>query len=582
MTSAFRLKQRAARFGSIFVSVLTITLYHRYLCLTAFAKGSYGWTYNAHQGFDPTTAFFVDKGPVLWLGVAGDVLFATATALLFTLAPYTVLLISFGVLAFFYASNIEHVKANLTSIDLDLLSFATDTTFIDAHLTSGIIVNAAIFFAIALVLLRLERLGHVARFSVLIGVALSTAAFAYIPNSFRISEPAWLQTHPLLPTLGQSRLETSDRNFDTAAFDRAQVIELGPERLNVLFVYLEGLSRFSLTKADMKTLGTLADQNISLERFVGHQLITSNGLYTTLTGDVPSFISSKHKWDDLADSAEVTAEALPVVLSEQGYHTAFLQSAPLAFMSKDTHLAELGFEELRGNQDWSSGDGVLRNGWGIDDRSLFRNVVNYIDDLDGTQPWFISVLTTGTHAPYNVPHDFLPQEISARYRALKYLDIAVAELMQKLEVRGLLANTVVIFTADESRESSSLPPLDNQILLSWLPFIAIHPSQATQSVNQVLPNKMTRDLVLKLATNTAVPDLQAFAAESEPVIFGNVFDGRIFWYEPQTGDFFACLKGAQLGCEYWRDVHDITRPTMGIRTGQAFFPNLKNAILDRE
>ncbi len=582
MKSALGLSQRAPRFGSIFVSILTITLYHRYLCLTTFAKVSYGWTYNAYQGFNPTAAFFNDKGPVLWLGAASDVLFAIAVALVFVFAPYPLLVVSVGVLAFFYASNIEHIKANLTAIDLDLLGFATDAAFIEAHLTSDVILNAAVFFAIALGLLRLERVGRLARVGALAGAVLCAAALAYIPNSFRISEPAWLQSHPLLPTLGQSKLETSDRTFDPAAFERAQLIELGPDRLNVLVIYMEGLSRFSLTKADMETLRTLADRNISLERFVGHQLITSNGLYTTLTGDVPSFISSERKWNDLANDAEVTAEALPAILSEQGYHTAFLQSAPLAFMSKDTQLAELGFEELRGNRDWLSGGDVLRNGWGIDDRSLFRNVIRYIDDLDETQPWFISVLTTGTHAPYNVPQDFLPQEVSARYRALKYLDMAIAELMQDLENRGLLENTVVIFTSDESRESSNLSTLDNQMLLSWLPFIAIHPSQATQSVHQVLPNKMTRDLVLELTTNAATPVLQTLTAQTDPVIFGNVFDGRVFWYEPKTGDFFACLKGAQLGCEHWRDVHDITRPTQGIKTGQAYYPNLENAILDHE
>lgn len=582
MKLSFGLGTRASRLGIIFLSVLTMTLFHRYLCLTTFANFSYGWTYNAYQGFNPVDAFFADKRAVLWLGGASDILFSGIFALVFAFSPYSLLVVAIGSLAFFYASNVEHIKANLTAIDLDLMGFATDATFIDAHLTSDVITNAAVLFVIALVLLRMERFEHLSRFGVVAGVTLCGVALAYIPNSLRINEPAWLQAHPLLPTLGQPRLEASDRGFDPVAFERAPLIELGPDRLNVLTVYLEGLSRFSMTKANMDNLLALKDQNISLERFVGHQLITSNGLYTTLTGHVPSFISSERKWNGLAHNADVTAQALPFLLSKQGYHTAFLQSAPLAFMSKDTHLTELGFDELRGDRNWPSREDALRNGWGIDDRSLFQNVINYIDDLDETQPWFISVLTTGTHAPYNVPQDFLPHETSDRFRALMYLDLAIKDLMQNLKSRRLLEKTVVIFTADESRESSNLSPLDNEILLSWLPFIAIHPSRKTQLIHEVLPNKFNRDLVLELATNASDPDLQRLAAKAEPVVFGNIFSGRVFWYEPESREFFACLKSVQLGCEHWRDVQDITHPTQGTKVGQAYFPNLESAILDHE
>jgi hypothetical protein len=503
-------------------------------------------------------------------------------ALIFVFAPLPLTALAIAVLGFFYASNIEHIKANLTAIDLDLIGFATDATFIDAHLTQDVIVNAVVFFAIALVMFRLEGLRRVARFGVFAAVVLTGSALAYIPNSFRISEAAWLQAHPLLPVLGQSKLEASDRRFDPAAFERAPLIELGPDRLNVLVVYLEGLSRFSMDKADMETLQGLADRNISLERFIGHQLITSNGLYTTLTGDVPSFITSERKWNDLTGNPGVSASALPSVLADHGYHTAFLQSAPLTFMSKDKHLAELGFQELRGYHNWSSDTDALRNGWGIDDQSLFRNVIEYIDDLEGTKPWFVSVLTTGTHAPYNVPPDFLPQQGSDRYRALRYLDAAIKEMMRGLEDRGLLDTTVVIFTSDESREASNLPSLDNEILLSWLPFIAVHPSHTTRSITQVVPSKSTRNLVLELATHTAEPNLGKAFMSDDPVIFGNVFNGRIFWYEPKTAAFFACHKGPQLGCEHWRGVHDVTRPTQGVTVDQAYFPKLKTAILDNE
>lgn len=579
MKSGFGSGERVARFGSIFLGVLVLTLCHRYFSLTEFATNSYAWTYNAYDGFDPVTAFLNEKAPVLWLGVASDILFSAAFAIVFAFAPNLLLVVSVIALTFFYAANIEHIKANLSAVDLDLMGFATDATFIEAHLTWDVVYFTVVYSALGLALMRIKRIKALAVTCAVAALIVCGAALAYIPNSFRITEPAWLQKHPLLPKLGQTKLEFSSREFEKSAFDRDRQAEFGADRLNVLMIYLEGLSHFSLAKAEMNVLNDLAASNIQFERFIGHQLITSNGLYTTLTGDLPSFITSESKWNALSAGSDVTKDALPSVLARNGYHTAFLQSAPLTFMSKDQHLKELGFEELRGDSDWGPGLEVFRNGWGIDDRSLFRNIVDYIDNLDDTQPWFISALTTGTHAPYNVPDDFLPNEASARYRALKFVDAAIEELMQNLDDRGLLDNTVIILTSDESRESSNLPTLDNEVLLNWLPLVAIHPSRKSASLSQIVSSKYIRSIVLNLATNTEAPDLSSLPDGNTPVIFGNVFSGRIFWYDPRTLEMFACLRDANFGCEHWKDVKDLTRPTHGTKVGQAYFPGLRDAIL---
>ena len=573
---------RIKRFGSIFLAVFVIALCNRYLSLTAYARFAYGETYNAAAGFNPVAAFFSTKAEVLWLGVALDILFCVTFALIFTFIRGPLLTLAIVILSLFYAANIEHVKANLTAIDLNLIGFATDPTFVRAQFTWDVAVYTILFSAWALALLRIERIAILTRSCALAALALTAAAVAYAPNSFRITEPAWLQSHPLFPSLGHKSLTVSNRTFEETAFARADLPELGPDRLNVLLVYLEGLSNFSRTKAEMDVLNDLADRNIMFERFIGHQLITSNGLYTSLTGDLPRFIGSERKWNELSEGDGAKMAALPAVLSEAGYHTAFLQSADLTFMSKGEHLKDLGFEEARGDTNWSDGPGVHRNGWGIDDRSLFRNVVDYIDDLETAQPWFISVLTTGTHAPYNVPEEFLAEESSARFRSLKYVDAAIAELMQELENRNLLENTVVIFTADESRESSNLASLNNEILLNWLPFVAIHPSQKQLSVSQVVTGKKTRNLVLELSTNSADPDLQPVIGDIEPILFGNVISGRIFWFDPKTQDFFACLNGPQLGCEHWSGVVDVTHPTKGAKVEQAYFPGLQDVILEHE
>ena len=151
------------------------------------------------------------------------------------------------------------------------------------------------------------------------------------------------------------------------------------------------------------------------------------------------------------------------------------ESASGEFMNKGKVVPILGFSDTLGRAAWDTYYAV--DGWGIDDRALFEHALEYISDRDPAQPWFVSVLTTGTHSPYNIPPDFRPDIPSDRMRALAYLDTAAAGLLAGLEERGLLDNTVVIFTSDESRENALEDPLKDQLILNWLPLIIRHPDR---------------------------------------------------------------------------------------------------------
>jgi phosphoglycerol transferase MdoB-like AlkP superfamily enzyme len=122
-----------------------------------------------------------------------------------------------------------------------------------------------------------------------------------------------------------------------------------------------------------------------------------------------------------------------------------MQGANLEFMNKNKFMRLIGFDEVVGNDSFH--DVERFTSWGVDDGVLFQEVLKKIDDLETKRkPWFVSVLTIGTHHPHLVPGIQIPSfEFSAAYA-----DWQAMKLLRNLENRGLLENTLVVITGDEA------------------------------------------------------------------------------------------------------------------------------------
>ena len=127
-----------------------------------------------------------------------------------------------------------------------------------------------------------------------------------------------------------------------------------------------------------------------------------------------------------------------------------MQSARLEYMRKDKFAQKVGFDEIIGNSHYKQALG--RNKWGVDDRTLYHYAFEKIQELsEKNKRWFMTLLTTSTHHPFNVPGVFSP----THKQALKYADMAVAEFIASLRDAGLLDSTLVLITSDESSGQSS-------------------------------------------------------------------------------------------------------------------------------
>lgn len=485
-------------------------------------------------------------------GIAQDVLFSAVAGLILVLAGKWPRWITLIFITAFLAANLEHIKYNYSHIDFSMLGVAADGTFLSGSLSPSFVKYFAVMSIVLMVtrgLLRFILIQNTVKYAAPV-IILGSLVFG---PDLEAHAPDWAQTNPLLPSYSGSNLPTSFEKPDKTALLNPSSSATKMGSYNILLVYLEGLSLSSLQRGSMTMMSKLANEGVNFENYVSRQIITANGLYATLTADTPSFLNRFVRWEELKEHSKPARQSLAARLNEHGYHTTYLQAADLTFMSKDTRMEILGFSEIKGDESWA--EAYSRNGWGIDDVALIEHTLSHIDNRPSEQPWFVTVLTSGTHSPYNVPNVASPE----RRDALQHADRAVAKLVSGLRSRNLLRNTVVILTSDEGRELTPGGGFLNDLTLNRLPLIVLHPDLQAMSISDYLMNTDLRNLALKLSAPLNESTLRGSLPRHSDLVFGNIITGKVFWYDPTRQTLIGCrLKG--FACLKWSDRADLFGP----------------------
>ena len=237
----------------------------------------------------------------------------------------------------------------------------------------------------------------------------------------------------------------------------------------------------SLPHRRMPELDALARSNLAYSTFLTHQRKTNRGLYALLCGELPNLLPGLPKMSDVAEAGRQTC--LPRILADAGYDTTYLQAAPLAFMLKDQFMPSIGFRGVHGRE-WF--DRAYAQGpWGLDDRAFFEQSLEMIDRLmAGEKPWFLTLLTVGTHHPYVLPAEFRPELERDGWRALAYLDGAIGSFVGALEERRVTDDTLVLLTSDESMGVGGLGPRSTVLFQNWGLLIALVPGGLRERVSE--------------------------------------------------------------------------------------------------
>ena len=229
---------------------------------------------------------------------------------------------------------------------------------------------------------------------------------------------------------------------------------------NVLLVILEGIPGAYVPQVaeffgvappiEMPGLGAIAKGSLIVPNFLTHKQQTIRGLYSALCGDYPKLGGGTPKALEMLAVDDQTLDCLPAVLASHGYRTAFIQAAPLEYMSKSTVMPVMGFAVVRGKESFQA-VGEPHRGWGPRDGEFFRQAVPMIEELDSRgDPWFATLLTVGTHHPFDAPRRDVERYGSQKTAAVMAADSALSAFFTELVARGIAEDTLIIITSDES------------------------------------------------------------------------------------------------------------------------------------
>ncbi|HDS1743774.1 MULTISPECIES: LTA synthase family protein [Pseudomonas] len=282
------------------------------------------------------------------------------------------------------------------------------------------------------------------------------------------------QTQPItpLPTAG---LTQSDLNGQKLPSGRAR---------NLLVITLEGIpgayvrpnrqalhSRFDENL--MPNLSRWAERGMNTPDYVLHTHQTIRGLYAMLCGDYDKLANGTPKGMELLTQHQRNQACLPAQLRQAGFTTHYLQGAGLRFMAKDRIMPHIGFDSVHGLE-WFSNENYLQFPWGKDDRAFFEGALDYVGQLkQQDRPWMLTLLTVGTHQPYSAPAQYLERHDTAKQAAVAYLDDAIGAFLDNLERQGVLKDTLVVITSDESHGIDGV-----RLASSWGFNLTLAPEQA--------------------------------------------------------------------------------------------------------
>jgi glucan phosphoethanolaminetransferase (alkaline phosphatase superfamily) len=219
---------------------------------------------------------------------------------------------------------------------------------------------------------------------------------------------------------------------------------------NVVIVVLEGIQYQYTSLADRQRnltphLAAVAADGVEFSNARSCLSHTTKALFALLTGRFPSASQ------DIVETVPVPmpyAGIATILRGTPGYRTAFFQSAMGSFEARPGLVHNLGFEKF-----WTRDDLADPNSFvgylGCDEFSMLEPVCQWLKASD--QPFFLTILCSVTHDPYEVPRWFAEpaREPVERYRqAIFYTDKFLQALDVELASLNLVDNTILCIVGD--------------------------------------------------------------------------------------------------------------------------------------
>ena len=237
-------------------------------------------------------------------------------------------------------------------------------------------------------------------------------------------------------------------------FDQVEISppESGGVVDNVIIVVLEGVQYNYTSMGDsggnltpfMAGLGKEGAEFSNMRSSLTH---TTKAIFSLLTGRYPSVY---HGLAETVPRAAPYASLATILRDGMNFRTAFFQSAKGNFESRPGLVFNLGFDKF-----WARDDLCDPNAFvgylGCDEFAMLGPVTDWIQAGQAGRPFFLTILCSITHDPYDVPEWFAEpakEEIERYRQSILYTDSFLAALDVELTKLNLGDNTILCVVGD--------------------------------------------------------------------------------------------------------------------------------------
>lgn len=201
----------------------------------------------------------------------------------------------------------------------------------------------------------------------------------------------------------------------------------------------------------------LARNSLNFNNHYANYPLSANALMTVFTSayDLNSKDMVIEKYPD------IKLTSLPQILKSHGYRTCLIHTGGLGYAGQKRFLRTRKLDTIIEYDQLIKSPPYNRQvGWGVDERAMIAPGVEFIE-RDRSRPFFMVFMPVNPHHPYAIPDSRFritgdpPDDADYRTKnwynylnSLYYSDVSLGMLVDELERRGLMENTLLFLFAD--------------------------------------------------------------------------------------------------------------------------------------
>jgi hypothetical protein len=252
-----------------------------------------------------------------------------------------------------------------------------------------------------------------------------------------LSTPA-LEVERFMPDAEAARIMPFRHRFSEPVFTKRNV---------VLIILESGSKEFSALgrkPSFMPFLDSLMQTGFSCTQAFANGQTSAEGIPAIIAG-IPTLMDESFPTSNYGANR---IDALPGLLKQEGYNSAFFHGGTNGTMSFDVFTAAAGFDKYFGRSEYAN-ETDYDGAWGIRDKPYLQYVAQNLSGMK--EPFMAAVFTLSAHPPYNIPAEErkrLPKGPLQVQQCIAYTDEAVRDFFRTASKAPWFRNTLFVITAD--------------------------------------------------------------------------------------------------------------------------------------